>query len=442
MATPIPKAWQAGTLYDPGDVVEARIPAAFQFLAVQTATSRSGAIEPIWPAILGETVADGAVTWQAINVDIQEWQAIPIGKSGATEPTWPDITFAESGSFVIDGTARWKPISPVVPDARVPQTKAVLLIAGKVFAGDGEVTRFSETNNPLNWSTVGDAGFLSTATQENAEPVVSALAEYRGNLVVFGPASAQIWQVDPDPQRMTILDTVPGIGTPFSGAHVSIASDLFFLSPLGVRTLSLTAGSQNLQAGDVGAVVDPLIQPLIAGTPNPDMLFYPARGQLWAVFGAEAFVLTSSPQAGVSAWSRYTFSAPIDAWAVLDGNLYLRMGNDVFRVDEAAVTDDGAAIPVTVQWPWLDFGAFGQTKMLLGVDYTGSRPVAIEVGYDQSNPSAFTAPFTLDADTVPGQMVPLPVTAPSFSFRLTHSAAEPWEMQALTVYLNDLRPTA
>lgn len=434
--------WQAGTLYAPGDIVEARVQSQFQFKAVQGATARSGSVEPIWPTALGQTVEDGGVIWQAVAVDIQEWEAVPIGKTGASEPAWPSVPFEQSGTLVADGTARWKAIAPVVTDPRAPAAKAAIVLGSKAFAAGEDIVRFSATNNALDWTTLRDAGFLPTGQQTTGEVRPTALAQYRSNLVVFTPTSAQVWQVDPDPQRMSLLDIIEGVGTRFHRAHASIGDDLFFLTRLGVRSLSVTGGSQNLQTGDVGAPVDAILQPLIDAATDPRMLYYPARGQLWVIFGVDVYVLTSSPQAGVAAWSHYVFPGAIDAWAILDGELYLRIGNDVYRFDENATTDDGQAIPVTVQWPWLDLGELGQTKMMLGFDISASAACQVSVGYDQSNPAAFTNPYTVGPDTLPGQVIPLPLMAPSFSPKVTHSANQPFELNSLTLYLQDQRPMA
>jgi hypothetical protein len=107
---------------------------------------------------------------------------------------------------------------------------------------------------------------------------------YRGNLVIFNTEGCQMWQVDEDPLNMALLDAVP-IGSTQHKALTPVANDLFLLSPLGVRTMGIAAGSQNLMAGDVGMPIDSLVQTAIAAAAanniTPLATYYPAQGQFW-----------------------------------------------------------------------------------------------------------------------------------------------------------------
>lgn len=158
------------------------------------------------------------------------------------------------------------------------------------------------------------------------------------------------------------------------------------------------------------------------------------------------FVYTMNRVGQVGAWSVYEFPFPIDGFTNLDGELYIRSGDDVLRVDQSAVADYAGSerevfFDATIEWPWLDFGQPGRLKMLAGFDVVGRGEPTIEVGYNQATP-LFTAPFTVAADTVPGMMIPLPVMAPSMSVRITYHGGQDWELQAVQLYLQDQRITA
>lgn len=157
---------------------------------------------------------------------------------------------------------------------------------------------------------------------------------------------------------------------------------------------------------------------------------------------------------GKGKWSRYGFSFSVDAFAQLADDLYMRQSTDhgdaIVVVDPDLTTDAvlGAGAVVTptpfdglVQWGWLDLGQPGVTKMLEGFDVVGSGTPAVSIGYDQRSTTAFTEPYTIDADTVPGDIIPLPVVAPSMSLRLTYAGGEAWSLQAATLYLTDQRAT-
>lgn len=161
------------------------------------------------------------------------------------------------------------------------------------------------------------------------------------------------------------------------------------------------------------------------------------------------WVYTMSRAGEVGAWSRYKFPFQVDAFCQKGDHLYIRAGDDVLMVDEKASTDfqgDARERPFdgVVQWPWLDFGQPGVSKQMIGLDVSTmtSDGLQIEIGYDQSDKTAFTTPHTITGETVPGTIIPMPVLAPSFSVRLTLSSYHFWQLQAVTLYVNDQRMTA
>lgn len=435
MATVSP--WQPGQLTTVGQVVAPTLPNGFVFEAtVAPSGARTGTAEPSWPLVAGNTVSDGAVTWTAVTATSITWEAVALYKSAGTEPVWPNVI----GGTVADGTITWRATTYHVSDPKCPNTKQVVIAASKVFAGARDVVRYCATNNPLDWSTAGDAGFLPTGLQAQVDPIVQGLGIYRSNLVVWSAGEAQVWQVDPDPGRMSLLDNLPSIGSTFYRAHASVSGDLYFLTRLGVRSISIAGGSTNLQAGDIGTPVDKLIQQDIPGS-DPQGLFYPAGGQYWLGFNNQTWVYSQSRIGGIGAWSRYDFT--FDDYCQSDGQLFLRDGDVVYLINEDDARDAGQPVSATVQWPWLDMGQPGVQKMMVGIDVTGSGSPSVSVGWDETNSSAFTAPYAIPSDTVPGYLIPIPVSGPSFSLRLTYTgSATPWEIQAATLYLNSMRLTA
>lgn len=161
------------------------------------------------------------------------------------------------------------------------------------------------------------------------------------------------------------------------------------------------------------------------------------------------WVYTMSRTGEVGAWSRYVFPFHIDVFCQMGDHLYIRAGDDVLMVDETAdmdFTDDGRAVPFdgVVQWPYLDFGQPGVSKQFAGIDLATTNAVNVDVsiGYDQTDAAAFTVPYTIPGDTLPGTFIPIPTVAPSFSVKLTFSSFDFWQFQAITAYLNDQRITA
>lgn len=94
-----------------------------------------------------------------------------------------------------------------------------------------------------------------------------------------------------------------------------------------------------------------------------------------------------------------------------------------------------------IHWPFMDFGSLGTLKQLVGFDLVADAPegVSVSVGYDQTDRDTRTEPYLVDSDTLPGQLVPLPVTAPSLDLRLEFEPSQAWEWQAANLYVQNLR---
>lgn len=257
--------------------------AGLVYKATQAAPGKSGASEPVWPAA-GSSVTDNQVTWQGEYATRLIWQASPILQSGATEPVWP----TQVGAVIHDGTIDWTARSAQITDPNCPQSKIVAIGAGKVFAADNDIVRYCATVNPLDWSSANDAGYLPTGLQTYGSNPVAAMGLYRSNLVVYNAEGFQMWQLDPDPANIALLDALP-VASTHNRALAPTANDLFFLSSQGVRSMGIASAGVNLEAGDVGMPVDALVKPAlttaIANGMEPIGTYIPAMGQFWLAFG-------------------------------------------------------------------------------------------------------------------------------------------------------------
>lgn len=437
-------------------------PNPYIFQAVQAASGFSGAAEPTWPVVLGAQVVDNEVTWEAISANSVTWQASRILVSATpissedVEPTWPLVV----GGSVLDNTIAWQLDPRRVTDSRQPDSEIALIAASKVFSPDGDIIPYSATVNPLDWTTADDAGYIPFGLQVYGANPVTALGLYRGNLAAFNSQGCQIWQLDEDPAAITLLDAIP-ISCVFPKSVQPVGDDLAFLSNLGIRSLGLSGSQVNLQGGYFGKQVDPLVVAAIAEAEEegwqPRGLYWPAQGQYWLFFGPQAFVLTiNGPDRAQRSWSRYEFPWPIDAWTLLGNDLYLRAGDLVERVDPDALLDDqqddpsssgyiGEEFVGVIQWPYLDLKTFNQDKELVGFDLAIDGTCEVSVGYDQRyldyDPAGpWTEAYEIDGDTVPGQMIAMSVTGPSFALRLSFPGNQAWKWYSTNLYIKDLSP--
>jgi hypothetical protein len=432
----------------------------FLYEAVQSSAGSSGSTEPTWPTTAGNTVIDNTVTWKAIGTSIITWQAIPIMYSGTTQPTFPttvgnavqDVSsFTSTDGHVTNTSMSWTCTSRRITDTNDPNTTAVCLGASHVFAGSNDICSYSAAVDPTDWTSSNNAGYLPTGLNNYGANPVAMLALYRSNLMVFNSGGYQMWQIDPDPANMALLDAQP-VGSTYPRAAQSVANDLMFLTEVGVRNLGTIGATANMQIGSSGQPVDPLIKAqLQAGTYEPRSLYYPGRGQYWIMFGPQAFVFTINGE-GLRTWSRYIFPDTITDWTLNAGILYLRTaGNKVWQLDANTLVDDAGGANVVfngvVQWPYLDLDSLGINKMLLGVDLVGTGSVNLQIAFNQSDLTTFndnsgfststnvTASYTVTIDdTVPGNPIPIPINAPSYSLILTFPGNQAWSWQAANLY--------
>lgn len=448
----------------------------FLFEAVQAATGSSGSIEPNWPTTAGNTVIDNQVTWKAIGTSIITWQAIPIMKSGASQPTFQTTiglsvndpsTYTTQDAHVTNTSMSWICINRQVatPDPSV----AVCLGASHVFNADNDIVDYSAAVDPTDWISTNNAGYLPTGLNNYGDNPVMVLGLYRSNLVAMNSGGYQLWQIDADPQNMALLDAQP-VGSVHTRGFQSVANDSLFVTEVGIRNLGTVGPTANMQTGGVGQPVDPIVKALLKlNAYDVNSLYYPGRGQYWAIWGPQAIVLTVNGP-NQKTWSRYTFPDAITDWCLLGETLYLRSaGNLVWQIDYNTLVDDAntggaggtnTAFNSVIQWPYIDAGSLGINKMVGGFDIVGTGAVSVQFGWNQQDNTTFndnpgfatslnvSPPYALAiADTTPGEPVPFPMNAPSYTCILTFNSNQPglgtpnsqsWEWDALNLYVTDM----
>jgi hypothetical protein len=432
------------------------------FWAVQPTTGKSGQNEPAWrDTTTGGYINDptpavaSGVQWSSQPPDSILWVAHAMMLTGTIEPVWPTIP----GAMVNDGTCSWMCVTPQVSDPNVPVSKARVMGASKIFAGNSDIVNYCKTLDCTDWTAEANAGYLPVGLQNYGDNPVAALGLYRSNMVVFNAQGFQMWQIDEDPANMNILDAKP-IGCRFQRSVVPVNDDLFFLTDVGLRSMGIAASSGSLMSGDVGMPIDPIVfDALTYIAANPGVIdkiasiHYPGAGQFWFAIpgwdpnrttnpdssphtplftpnpaqipgdptnayyvkaaydqGTHVLVYTQSRTGEVGAWSHYNFPCVIECFCIMDDKLYIKAGDWILSVANPYYSDcncmtvtgttPGAQLnfPCVIQWPWLDLGTPGATKKMLGFDFAAdpaSGVINIAFGYDQSNPATFTPGFDI-----------------------------------------------
>jgi hypothetical protein len=161
----------------------------------------------------------------------------------------------------------------------------------------------------------------------------------------------------------------------------------------------------------------------------------------------EVFCYTMNQLGSKGAWSRYIFPWDIEAQAQLNNDMYLRSGDSIYIMDDKRLEDQdetGTDVPVDmlIRWPYLDFGAPGITKQMLGFDVTGRGVCEMRMGWDQRNFSTMTTAYEIQADTTTDGYIAMSMASPSFSMELvfkSESNTIESEWLSANLYFQDFR---
>lgn len=102
----------------------------------------------------------------------------------------------------------------------------------------------------------------------------------------------------------------------------------------------------------------------------------------------------------------------------------------------------GEDIQGVVQWPHLDLNRPGYDKELVELDLVMDGTADISIGYDQTDQDysvggAWTPAYTVAGDTLPGQPIPIGITAGSHALRVAFAPNQAWELTAANLYIDD-----
>lgn len=334
----------------------------------------------------------------------------------------------------LDGTA-----PTYVIDVNCPNTKQVRKINQKIYGPVAGNVRYCKTAVPRDWTTVSDAGSISAGSQAGGSDQVSALGVYQQKLTVFFSDSMQVWTVDSNPANISLTGTSANVGTKHYLSPSELASDEIFLAKQGFRSVALVAISNNLQENDVGSAIDAL-RPDIGDTDTLISIYYPTLGQLWWIDGTKAYVYSYARSKKLSAWSTYEFPVSISDAAVLAGDLYLRSGDIVYRVDNTVYADDGVIPEVSIDMYYQDQKGSGILKQFMGFDAITRGSPSIGFKFNADDETLMTDALPVTGDMRRGDLYPMEICATSVAPYIRHQTNEAFELFMIQMYYESLGP--
>lgn len=312
----------------------------------------------------------------------------------------------------------------IITDVNCPHSESFLVTASKIWAPDYDVVRFSATDDPTDWTTSSDAGFLPTGTRSPGSEEVVGLGDFQSQLVVFHIDNIQLWNVDPDPQQHAIDRIIGNVGSKFPRTIIPVAGDLYFLTDVGVRSIAYQKYTENVEDVDIGVPIDDLVRPEIAAlaASDPVAVFYPGGGQYWIIIDDYVYVYSFSRTSKVAAWTRYTLPVTPEYFASIGNNLYFRSGDEIYKIDPSATDDDGTPFDGLIDMAFQSFQAPGVNKKVLAFDVVVEGTVTVSHRFNPNNPTVFTAEIDVSGDTRPLGMYPVGVITTDIAPRIAFSS--------------------
>jgi hypothetical protein len=313
------------------------------------------------------------------------------------------------------------PIKTKIETGFVPGP-GVAKIGQKLYAVNllDRVIQYSSTEfGPGVWSETAapdDAGFLNVNEHALSDTEITGLTLHQGKLAVVFAQSMQFWNVFADPARNSFGFALNGPGTNVFGSLKPVVGDVFYFSEGGFQSLVTQTQTGELREQGFGAPVRGLSQPFIT-FPSEDVtsIWSQARAQYLCAFNSGStstvFAYKWLPSMGITGFTRWNLPIRVDYWAELDGVLYIRSGDDVYRFAPSAEHDDSPEGPrifvpyfesqfvdggigaVEKQWLTFDAEAEGTYDVFMLPDRR-NRAVRVPVAYRVSG-------STYDTDTVP-----------------------------------------
>jgi hypothetical protein len=384
--------------------------------------------------------------WTAITVGNSVWFSPPAGTYDAgngitvkyvkaniriAQPTDPAVGYVTQGgrnpvvgvsqtfTFTIGGTFNdkavyWLEIDGIRYTVRGfdnATPRVCLAHANKMFIATGQMVYFSALQNARRWLGGNGAGFIVASGQAPDTASVTALAQYRGRLVVFQRRGCQIWNMPEDERQAALLSKLSSMGRVPRRGFVDIGGgDLLFITDTGIRSLRTREMIDAPFISDIGSPIDELVVKAVDNmTPeqfdNSIAAVEPTTGQVWFVLGPgdqytqKIFVLSYYPDEKISAWAEFVFTVDIHDLAVVKGRLYVRSGNDIYVYGgySGQVWSGAGYANQFVDTSWMSFGRPGDARGDIAVEIIGDGSFEVTARVEPDLPSNRLTPVVFDA---------------------------------------------
>jgi hypothetical protein len=378
------------------------------------------------------------------------------------------IPFTDHAYVTFTGDEPTSQSAVSVNDGRVFQR--ILKTKGYVVSGD--VLYASAVGDPANMAGTG-SGQLDLSTQGASIGTAISLADYYGELAVFGRRGVQFYSVDPDFAKNQYLRRLEAaVFAPRSVVGYG-DGDIVFLSRDGIRSLQARDSSNLAKVTDIGSPIDRLIVDELRNSGETETMFsaagpslpiadfftvamgivHPDTGQLWMALRDKIYVYSRFTGSRVAGWSVFQLPAPaLDNLSDMTGTEKSRWIADMARINDTIVfrtfADEifvygGASAEqydtakATVVTPFLDMGTPGDMKYFTGLDLVCEGEWTVEVS-TVPVPDQRLIPWqkvaVVDGRTRAVERVPMQARGTQIALRLTTQSAYAARLAQVGIY--------
>jgi hypothetical protein len=217
-------------------------------------------------------------------------------------------------------------------------------------------------NDPSAWHDSG--GSLQSINLADKSPVQDELLGMSvkdGMTVFLGRRQTQVWTgSDPTISGDFSWRTTLPLGVVHGEALLELPNDVAFLTDNGMRTLTRSLQTEQLDVSDVGSEMDPTWSEVVQAVRNDTAAYRALRhgrcdAQGWYGLNVPGRTLVLQVTAGGPAWTVFDglFGQAGAMGSLPDGSFLLAVAGQLYRYDTNAWADDGAAFSCRWWTPWL-----------------------------------------------------------------------------------------
>lgn len=290
----------------------------------------------------------------------------------------------------------------------VQQANEAISAYGRVWCADlstdKQTVYWSDLLTPHIW-TGGSSGSLNLLNVwPSGGDEITALAAHNNFLFIFGKKQTLIYQGADDPSKMTMKDSIVGIGCITRDSVQVVGEDVWFLSSSGLRSIMRTIQEQSSPVRTISknihtqlqAYVTPGATASIKAGYSPVNSFYllhiPTSGK---TFCFDTRSMLEDGSARVTEWNGIS---PSCMFETSQRKFYI--GKAGYIGEYAGYNDDSSYFRVKYYTSWLDFGNPIQTSILKRILLTmiggTNQAIIFKWAYDFS-PSYFSQTATISS---------------------------------------------